>query len=181
MSLSVPYTTPAKEKIPQLFHISFNGKLPKVLSPKLPDGSELHGDVKSDSGIEKENKFPEPDWIKRISFSTSLLGAVRATYPNWWMYFEDEKYNYPYVDMWVYEPLLTEKTRLVKTETLSELRLVWDAVVTHEWWILDPVKVRRVGKIKVHNANKEGPLYIFPFGDRSLEKVEAGPEKFRIT
>lgn len=165
--------------IPTLYHISFNGELPSILKPQLPAGMEVG--KASTAGKEKENKFPEPDWIARVSFSTSIHGCVVATYPNWWPYFEDKKYNYPYVDMWVYEAVLVRGNELVTPETLMDERLVWDVPATHEWWVLNDVKIRRVGKIRVHNANKEPPLYIHPYGDENLEKVEAGPKRFRLS
>ena len=168
-----------KGNVPTLYHLSFNGDLPGELVPRLPDGMEVG--KASEAGKYKENKFPEPDWISRVSFSTSIHGCVVATYPNWWPYFEDKKYNYPYVEMWVYAAILERENTLVTPDTLMAERLVWDVPATHEWWVLDNVKIERVGKIRVHNANKEPPLYIHPYGDESMKAVECGPKKFRLS
>lgn len=165
--------------LPELYHVSFNGDLPSTLMPKLPAGME-DDYTPSKAGKSKAARFPEPDDIRRVSFGLSIEGCIHATYPNWWHYFEDSKFNFPYVEMWVYRAVLQRGNILVSAETLSEERMVWDALANGEWWVIDPVSIEKFAKIRVDNANDKEPRFIHPYGDHREPKVEAGPKGFDI-
>lgn len=165
--------------IPPLYHVSFSGELPNLLRPQLPAGMDAEQQTSKDGQLE-EARFPEPGDIERTSFGLTIEGCVMATYPNWYHYFEDKRYNYPYVDMWVYVAAPKRGNIFVSDDELSNGRLVWDAKANGEWWALNDISVTKYARIRVLNTNSVKSRYIKPFGDESESAFEAGPEKFDI-
>lgn len=147
---------------PPLFHISFRDHLDGLWTPRLPDGNYASGDKET-------GEFPEPK-VARISFSSSLEGCFYAIYHNISQYFEINKY--PYMDFFVYSPILTGNEKIWNPQFLTKKRLVHDAHVTNEYCILTPVKVKCIGKLRVFNpltrSKKIEEVKYFPFNDRSL-------------
>lgn len=136
-----------------LIHLSFNRHLPRLLKPRLPPGY---------SPKVKKTDMEELD-TPRVSFSTTLLGAVKAIYPN----VKDVFDNAPdggWVTIHVYKALVKNQ-RLVFTKSLIDDRLVWDAHLTDEVWSLDPIKVEYVETIEVKLCGKL--IEAKPFNDDS--------------
>lgn len=121
-----------------LYHITFDPNLPKVLYPQLPAGGEDPDGVGDDV---PKWPYPEPS-IPRVSFSDTLVGALRGVYPNWahlleeshtitfWVYRADPKPNHPF-----YSP-----------RALASFRHVHDALITGEHITTSPIAVSRIGQ-----------------------------------
>lgn len=151
----------------QYYHLSFNNKLEGNWYPKIPDGSD----------IGEKTSLSEPNTL-RISFSETLEGCFRAIYPNVSQYFEEKKY--PWMEFYVYSPVITDKTKIVTSGRLTKERFVHDAHVTKEIWILNTVKVELISKIKVLNTSEEGDLFYYPFHDKHFDKRYHSPKEIKI-
>ena len=138
--------------IPTLYHISFNGNLEKIWYPQNPAGSNFSS---------KNNATTEPD-LPRISTSDSLEKCFQAIYPNVYRYFEEE--NYPYMEFYVYSPILNGNEKILVPEELTRLKYVHDAHMTNEYCILTPVFMKKVMKIRIKNTNKNKFLKYKEFG-----------------
>jgi hypothetical protein len=137
-----------------LQHISFNKNLEGLWKPQVP--AEY---------IENKTYLSEPD-TPRISLSPSIEGCFKAIYPNVSKYFEIE--NYPYMEFYVYTPLLTGKERIWPPSYLTTNRLVHDAHETNEHCILTPVYMKLIKKIRIFNTNKSPDLFYHPFNDKNI-------------
>jgi len=114
-----------------LYHLSFNRSLPETLTPRLPDGWE-----------DGNGEFTTP----RVSFSTNILGAVRAIWPNIdhiWRGSPDG-----WLTIHVYQGQL-QTQRVLWTQDLVKDRLVFDAHMTDEVCVLDPIEVQYVKTIRI--------------------------------
>ena len=150
------------------FHISFRDDLEGIWRPMTPAGSD----------IGKKTKLSEPD-IPRISVAPSIEDCFRAIYPNVSKYFETEKY--PWMEFFVYSPLYMEKKRTLNWEDLIEKNYVHDAHVTKESWILDPVKMILVMKVKIMNTErKNNELLYRPFNDKNQELRYHSPKEIDV-
>lgn len=143
----------------ELFHISFNSKLPKVLKPRQPDGStDAIVDPMTLADLEK-NSFAE-HLPPRVSFSPSIQECFTAVYPNVSHYFEKE--NYPHMDYYVYRP-----TKLVKRiDPDLVLKEVWDAHVTNEVCFIEDVPCELIAQIRIFNPYK---------GNKKVEEIRTRP------
>lgn len=151
----------------QCFHISFQDHKEGTWYPRIPAGSD----------VGKKTKLSEPD-IPRICFSETLEGCFRAIYPNVSQFFEQEKY--PWMEFYVYSPLITNKTKLLSNNDLIKHHFVHDAHITKEIWILNPVKVEKISKIKVLNTISSGDLEYQPFDDYHRKKRFHSPKDIEI-
>lgn len=149
-------------KLPKLYHISFRDNLEGIWTPRPPDGLPEEP---------QEDGFPYPEpAIGRISLSSTLKGCFLGIYPNIFRYFEED--NYPYLSFSVYSPVFTGKELLVTNEKILKDKLVWDAHITDEWWILNKVQMKLVGKIQVINPRKTITKFTYPFNDRSYPQID---------
>lgn len=142
-----------------LYHITFDPNLPKVLYPKLPAGGEDPDGVGDDAPVWP---YPEPS-IPRVSFSDTLVGALRGVYPNWvhlleeshtitfWVYRADPKPNHPF-----YSP-----------RALASSRHVHDALVTGEHTTTTPIAISRIGQFSatIDPTSKQLEYKVFGIGD----------------
>jgi len=160
--------------LPRLYHLSFRDDLEGVWTPREPDGSDLEGQEE----IPDKDKFPYPEpSITRISVGGSIEGCFIGIFPNVAKLFEEE--NLPWMNLSVYSPVFKGNERIITNTTLTDDRVVWDAIVTGEWCILDKVQMERLGEVKVYNTNKAKTRMIHPFGDRRLGLESAGPDTVR--
>lgn len=111
--------------------------------------------------------------------AATLKGCFIGVYPNVSKFFEER--NYPYMLFHIYVPEFKGSERVVTPETLTKDKLVWDAIATQEYLILDKVQMNHWGTIEIANTNKEKTAYIHPFGDKSLPKESIGPANINYT
>jgi hypothetical protein len=160
--------------LPSLYHLSFKDDLEGMWTPREPDGSDLEHQVE----VPDSEKFPYPEpSITRISVGRTIEGCFIGIFPNVAKFFEEQ--NLPWMNFSVYSPIFKGNERIITNATLTDDRVVWDAVITGEYCILDRVYMERLGEIKVYNTNKAKTRMIHPFGDRKLGLESAGPETIR--
>lgn len=156
-----------KALIIKFFHVSFDDYKEGIWHPQIPAGSD----------IGEKTSLSEPD-IPRISFSETLEGCFRAIYPNVSQYFEEKKF--PWMEFYVYTPVLTAKTKIIPQKELTKKHLVHDAHITGEIWILSSVAVEKVAKIKVLNTISKGDLTYRPFNEHKFERRFHSPKVIEI-
>lgn len=161
----------------RLYHLSFNGSLPNVLEPRQPADSgwveeESFNPVKTKRPTtpEREACFAEhlPD---RVSFTRGLEQAFLAIYPNVNQLFEVKKY--PYMDMFVYRAVGSEKLKRIDPHTLS--KNLWDYEATHEVAFLEPVQIERIAAIRVHRPKHKSMVTVAPCGKDKFGLEPVGP------
>jgi hypothetical protein len=150
----------------KLYHISFDSKLAKVWEPEDPLG-----------GIKVSQQLAEPS-IPRICLSPTIEQCFQAIYPNVSQFFE--KKNYPHMDFYVYVPEIEQDTLVVYSKTLTTEKLVHDAHMTKEHWIISPVKMNRYSKIRIYNTNDNKVLNYYPYNDKTKTKVFFAPTNIKI-
>lgn len=157
-------------EVDELYHLSFSGKKEGVWKPLTPAGTE---EVDQD-----EVEFGEP-LVPRISLSPTLEKCFRAIYPNIDFYFHHHKF--PHLDIYAYRPKFKGHENVVKPETLTEQRWVWDAHVTEEHWVLEAVEMELVGRYRFYNTekgSKDRGYKTKPFNDPHYKGVGyVGPTK----
>lgn len=159
--------------LPPLYHMSFNGNLAGRWTPRLPDGDDGR-DIYPTSPSETNGTWPYPEpSTPRISVSPHLVGCFRAIYPNVYRLFTERRY--PYMDIHIYQPEITTSTKVVTHQDLVKDRLVWDAHLTKEHWILTDVQMKQVGKVRVKNTVRLGTMKTHAFGDPKERVGEVGP------
>lgn len=160
--------------LPKLYHLSFRDDLEGIWTPREPDGFDEADQVE----VPDEEKFPYPEpSIIRISVGTSIEGCFLGVFPNVAKFFQKD--NLPWMNFSVYSPVFKGNERIITNATLTKDRVVWDAVVTGEYCILDKVQMEKLGEVKVYNTNKAKTRLIHPFGDRRLGLEQAGPDTVR--
>jgi len=164
--------------LPDLFHVSFKSKSWQgIWTPGNPAGSEEVEE--SAPGVVGDQSFPYPEPnLPRVSVGPSIEGCFRGVFPNVAQYFE--KKNYPWAQFSVFQPQFTGRERVVLPGELTAKRFVWDACVTEEHCILDPVFMKFIGIIKVFNTNKSPTMFIHPFGDPKLPVESVGPANIKF-
>jgi hypothetical protein len=149
-----------------LYHISFREVPTGIWHPKLPDGS-VDSPTKDSTG-----KYPEPD-VARICVAETLAGCFYAVYPNVSFYFEQKKF--PWMDFFYYKPVIQKKTRVWTPGYLTKQRMVWDAHLTKEHAILDPVVMTLAGRVRFFNTSNQPWIKTRPFNDESEKELEVAP------
>ncbi|MNT54041.1 hypothetical protein D3C72_1911720 [compost metagenome] len=147
-------------------HISFRDNLEGVWKPLPPAGGELVA-----------GKYPEPA-TPRVSVAPDIVSCFRGVYPNVSKFFEEK--NYPHMDFFVYEPVFEGSERVWTPEILTKHQLVWDAHVTNEHAILDRVKMKLIGEVRIYNTNKEPTATTHPFNNPNEPEQSIGPKNIRV-
>lgn len=147
--------------IPWLYHISFDGKLPEKLTPRLPDGTN-----KKDQGEFKEFDAP------RVSFSPCVFRCLQAIIPNVYERLFSDEGQKSGCEFYVYRMKSGQNVRIKTPEELTKEHLVWDAHITHEHCVLDPVEVISCGRVNAWVDKSDPGLTIYPYNDRSLKPVK---------
>lgn len=154
-------------KLPKkIYHVSFNGDLPSKLRPRKPHSDKTKED--------KESVFYE-DLPPRISFASNIRRCIIAIYPNIGHFFDDPKFNYPYMDLYVYGAILTDKYKTISEDVLKkELN---DYHITKEICLLESIVVDKVGKIRLFNDGEDAKkIYYYPFKDKRNGSHFISPE-----
>ena len=124
-----------------LYHISEKNLDNKILYPRIPNN------YMTKNGYE-DNKTP------RVSFSKSIDGCLIAL-----------SANIKGKEFYIYEPI--DNNVKIKSITNND---VPDANLTDEVWILEPVKIKVTGKIKVLDSIDEPLIYKYGNNEASLYK-----------
>ena len=140
----------------ELFHISFARNLEGTWSPKLPDGPG-YGDTSL-----SEPEFP------RISVGPTVGHCFWAIYPNISKFFEE--HNLPHIDMCVYTPVMERGVKVLSNEEIVKRKLVHDAHVTKESYILSEVRMIKHSEIRIYNCTKNKEIWYYPFDDKKQKK-----------
>lgn len=126
-------------KLPTLYHLSMDSKLPSRLTPRNAGDNQPST---SDDPLLAEN-LPN-----RISFSTSIEGCFRAIYPNILELVKDSQ-GKP-LEFYVYMlSKLTGPSMYMSPSELTEKRLVHDACFTSEYCFFKPVTITKIAKIGI--------------------------------
>ena len=141
-----------------MFHISFNGKLPRILNPRQPDGS---------TPVSKG--FTE-DLPPRVSFTPTIAQCFYAIYPNISHLYEVE--NKPYLDFYVYVPKKPSELRLIPKDVV--LKNILDAHITEEICVLNSVEIIQSSKVRIRPLKDE--IWFHPFGDNKKDKMFLSPK-----
>ena len=136
----------------------------------LSDNKNLDGVVMKPS-IPKLKIKDEDGSIKRECFSTTIDGCLQGIYP---IYpdtsLDDPRYtSFKGEYLYVYEPANSDYS-YVDTDTLVKKRLVPDAEISKEVWIITPVKVKSTGKIYVYAYDSANP-FTYTWKGKTTKKV----------
>lgn len=167
MSVKIRSTLAKDLNLPQLYHISFNGKLAGVWDPEF--------NQKEDDSHPAEPVAPGDEWypepsVGRVSVAPTIEGCFRGVWANLSSIF------YPHMNFYVYSPVFKGSERVVTPNVLVKDRIIWDAHVTQEYLILDEVEMKLVGEVQVINRRMGPYLKIHPFGDPKEPETRLGPE-----
>jgi hypothetical protein len=124
-----------------MFHLSTENLDGKILVPKIP------------KNYFTENGYENSD-IPRVCFSDTISNCIAAlsTHRKEGCYF------------YVHEPISTN-SKIMSNQLIVKNNYVSDAHITKECWILEPVKIKCIGKVRLLSAIDE---YItFNYGEHS--------------
>lgn len=166
-----------KAGIETLYHISFKNKtFQGMWYPDNPAGFDESEE--SSPGVVGDSSFPYPEpSLPRISVGPTIEQCFRGVFPNVASMFE--KKNYPYMQFSVFTPAFTGNERIILPEELTKHRMVWDACVSDEHCILDPVMMKYIGQVQIENTNVSPTMFIHPFGDPKNPVESVGPATIR--
>lgn len=102
------------KKYAKLYHISFKSDLEGIWKPRNP----------INEGIDTEPDLP------RISCAPTIEQCFQAIYPNISNLFEEK--NFPYMEFYVYSPVLDGSERVLYSDQLTNNHIVPDAHMTDE-------------------------------------------------
>lgn len=171
-------TVTFKPGLAQLFHISFKDKSAAgIWLPDDPAGFDESEETAPGVVGDTSWPYPEPS-LPRISFSPTIEQCFRAVFPNVAKFFKEKKY--PYMEYNVFQPHFKGTERVVTSEELTLKKFVWDACVTEETCVLDPVMVKHVGRIRVLNTNASPIMFIHPFNDPKNPLESVGPSNIKV-
>lgn len=147
-----------------LYHLSFNGNLPSYLKPRQPHGSEQNDTT----------HFTHEDLPPRVSFAPTIEQCWYAIYPNVSAFFE--KYNYPYMDMYVYAYAPSHGKEYSIGEEILKSK-IHDWHMTNEVCFLETVGIVKVGKIRIFsNEPIVDAITYQPFNDPKQPKRFLAPK-----
>ena len=128
-----------------LYHLSTDPNLNgKTLKPRVPDNWMT------------QNGY-EDNTTKRVSFAQTIGGSLR-TLPT-----VQEKGSGEHGPIYVYEPKSYKSLKIMDNKQIQ--KRVPDAHLTGEVWVMNPVKLERVGTITHLQAGKEDRNLTYEYGD----------------
>lgn len=128
------------------YHLSFNPRLPVTLKPRQPDGSDLS------EALDEEAK--KEDLPPRVSFSPSYKECFIAIYPNISHLIVDNKGMFKTKELYIYAYRMVPDQRLKQIPERVVKQHVWDWGYTHEICILEPVKIEKHKRLRIHFDTK---------------------------
>ncbi|MDD2518347.1 MAG: hypothetical protein PHI05_01270 [Bacilli bacterium] len=126
-------------KTNKLYHLSESNLDGVELFPRIPDNFMTRNNYENNS-------------IKRISFSTSIDGALTGISSNL-----DNK------EFYIHEP--NDYSNLVIKQITNDD--VPDQSLTEEIWVLNPTRLKMIGKLKVINSKSK--IYNYKYGEFTAE------------
>ena len=140
-----------------LFHVSADPNL-HWLYPRLP---------KQLTTTEAQNAMLEDLKTPRICFAETIEGCILGIQINQNQVFIIPKVNY--VDWYVHSPLnLTVSDTVSNIELIKQLK-VFDAHITGEWWVINPVQVKKLYKIRIYRSTEQDkPIVYLPFDGKVI-------------
>ena len=126
----------------KLYHISFNGKLPKSVTPQ-----SLHADVGGAPHVLYNERLPP-----RLSTSTSVLGCWRGIYPNFSELFERDVDKQKSITVFVYEATPHVDALILTPATATSEWLIYDAHVTKEHSVFGGCDLELLGEVVIANT-----------------------------
>ncbi|ANH51536.1 hypothetical protein MADMEL_73 [Erwinia phage vB_EamM_MadMel] len=148
-----------------LYHISLQNDLEGLWRPKAPDSPF---DIPKKPSIITEMPLP------RICVAPSIEQCFWAIYPNISKLFEEEEYAA--VCFAVYQPILHAGIAVVDTSTLTQCRLVHDAHITGEHWLLSDTTMCVIDFIQVNNTSHGEFVKFHPFNTPVGNEWELAPK-----
>lgn len=160
----------------ELYHLSFRKFSKELWKPRQPESAtNINKDIRLDI---KRGIYPEPSF-SRICFSSEIVGAYYAIYPNICNLFKNKVYKH--IDCYVYTPIVNESTKILPPSELTKKQWVWDAHFTKEYIIITPVELVLWGKVRFFNNEMDEYLITHPFDNKDLPlKKIAPPAKYKI-
>lgn len=134
----------------KMYHLSNKNNLEK-LTPKIPYKLKI-----------RKNAF-EDTTIKRISFAPSIEGCILG------LQLSDKDFTDDKLILYVYTPYAFDNNDIISNNTIVNNKLVFDAKVTKESWIISPVNVKIIGSITVFNKVQQKIEY---------QPIRVGDKKF---
>ena len=156
----------------KFFHLSLQEDLGgKILVPKLPNSIiEFLRDKEKQPGL--ENKLEEVS-TPRLCMAPTIEGCLNAL--GHIISLLNER---PYLTFHVYQNA-DKITKSYNWEYLHHKRLVFDAYLTHEIWVLEPIRLRHIGCFRLDKSCILSRKRILPFNDRKMERVPMYHFKFK--
>lgn len=146
MSSTKPTLEATEEITQQLYHLSTKPLDGKTLEPYIPEN------YKSEHGFE-DNK------TKRVEFYLNVDDALMAR--------EEEIAE---MDFYVYEPDGIYNVYVAQSEDRNQIRYIPEAGITHEMWIEEPVKLKKVGIIHVTDVKHDDGI-TYEYGGGKVAKL----------
>lgn len=143
----------------KLYHISFNNKLPKTVTPQP---------VYATDGVKHmlyNERLPP-----RLSTSNSVIGCWRGIYANYSNLFENEPDKDKPIKIFVYEVTPHIDALLLTPETATKEWLIYDAHVTHEYSIFGDCDLKLLGEVILKNTTNEPNAHWDTFNPYNLKK-----------
>ncbi len=163
----------------RFLHISTDGSLPAVLSPRVPAGSPgvPVGAGAYQNPDKAAGKFSEPP-VPRICVGPDIERCFAAIYPNFSRFFEEDGI----VDMQfhVYEIKPYPNAAIVTPDELVRDRRVMDAHVTQEHWILGKVQSYYLGSVMITPDLRSDYITFHPYNDTKIARLELSPSVLKI-
>jgi hypothetical protein len=136
----------------KLYHLSKQDSL-DILTPKIPEKLKI-----------RKNAF-EDNTIKRVSFAPSIEGCIIGLQLS-----ENEFVNGKLI-LYAYEPTNINRDDIITNDVIVKEKLVFDAKVTKEVWIINPVHVKLIGSITVFDIVQQKIEYTpIRVGDKNFLK-----------
>jgi hypothetical protein len=107
-----------------------------------------------------------------VSFSPCVFRCLQAIIPNVYESLFSEEGQKNGCEFYIYRMKPGQKVRIKTPDELTKEHLVWDAHVTHEHCVLDPVEVINCGKVNAWVDKSDPGLTIYPYDDHSLKPVK---------
>lgn len=143
----------------RMLHVSFRGDLDKkVIVPKLPDSVlEYLDDLEKNPNIRNDL---EETRTPRFCMAPTIAGCLNAL-----SHLVRLLDKYPHLTFYVY----TNAAPVGKHydwRYLDSQKLVFDAYLTKEMWVLEPIQLKKIGKFNLSKANidsRVGKISVLPF------------------